>query len=99
MYTFSIPWAEIDKKTIRDVLKTCKRKKTKAPHSVMKALKVAIVVKLADHWLAWRQDHPEVTRKSPGRDIYRDVTSQVKHGLSRTQYSSLEYLSYLMCLQ
>lgn len=80
-FRFEVPWHDIPKTKIKDPLRKCKRTKTRAPQNLMNALKLAIVDKLTTAWLGWREDHPEVSRKSPGREIYRSITKQVRHYL------------------
>lgn len=75
-YTFQINWKDISKK-IRNKMDKCKEKKQQAPDALMASLRRDIQQKLWNHWFAWRQDHPEVTKKSPGRKIYESVTEQV----------------------
>lgn len=66
-----------------DPLQKAKENNRKAPEEVLKALKVAIADKLLTAYKAYRENNPEVEKRTPWRTVYCDIYKQVNFQFSQ----------------
>lgn len=84
-FKFTVPWDSLDQTTI-GVLDRAKLRNKRANPKDIEDLKKAIMRRVVASYKSFRTQNPEVVQKHPGRKVYMDIATQVKHNITSAHH-------------